>query len=76
MTDKFSGEMMNCIMCRKKEERESGWTYIALNGAESGYYVCPQCIHTGQDYAKVYERILRRIARLEKRRAEQFRRKS
>lgn len=74
-TKAFQGEMMNCVMCRKKQQSdpnvESNWTFIQMG--DDGYYVCPPCLQdhplvkkTG-NYERQYRHVISRIMKLRER---------
>lgn len=70
----FQGEEMRCIMCGKVQRSdpaiESQWRCIEVDGKP--YYVCPKEFPpdetaTKEQFAKAYEKVLRKIVKLKKR---------
>jgi hypothetical protein len=69
----FIGEMMTCCMCGKQEKSvprvQSDWTVIEQPDDGKVYYICPDELPlndkaTKWDFARAYEKILRKIAEL------------
>lgn len=70
----FNGEMMNCLMCGKKQQHvvgeKSQWTLV---GEEPFLcYVCPGCLQDNEQakrghWKTLYEKIMRRYVRLRER---------
>lgn len=70
----FVGEMMNCLMCGKKQQHvvgeKSQWTLV---GEEPFLcYVCPGCLQESEQakrghWATVYQKVLRRYLRVRER---------
>lgn len=71
---RFNGELMECMMCAKKQQHDpnvrSQWTLVG----EDDYllYVCPGCLQESEqaqrgNFATVYQKVLRRYIRLRER---------
>lgn len=70
----FNGEMMECLMCGKKQQHiigdKSQWTLV---GEEPFLcYVCPGCLQESEQakrghWATVYQKVLRRYIRVRER---------
>ena len=68
---RFTGEMMTCVMCGKKEQSDprvnTQWRCIEVD--DVFYYACPDEFPedrtaTKWDYARAYDRVLRHIAKV------------
>lgn len=65
----FTGEMMICSICKKKEQSdpnvESGWTLIELDGYR--FYVCPKHLGnrswTSEQHTKAYIKVLTKLSK-------------